>query len=891
MRTWRHARRVLLGLFAVVVAASLASPAVGDEPVPGSAGTDTSLPRTESAVTVSGRGPFQDLRVTVNQTKNLVNQAISITWTGATPTERGASRFAAHYLQIMQCWGDDDGTNAANPGPPPEQCVQGATDAVYGGRNGGLFPAGGFALERIISRSDFEGFDPAAGYVDVRTKLQWKPFRAVDGEEIGPHYDPKFNPAIIGGNYWLNSYFDATTSNEISGGRTGPNGAGAELFQVTTGRESSGLGCGLAVQPVAGGAPKVPKCWLVVVPRGDPASENEGTPFDDKQGVMTSPLSPGAWKHRIAIPLEFTPVESACDLSDDQRQIAGNELPVSAVASWQQKLCTVPGLQPFAYATVADASARRQLQGGGLGAPGMVVVSRPLDPATADPARPVVYAPLSLSATVIGFNIERNPKPETDPAEESLRSVRVAELNLTPRLVAKLLTQSYRQQTAIKAPPPYEWVKANPQHLGVDPDFLQFNPEFALLQNGGKNFGGLVLPTGNSDAARQAWEWVLADPEAKAWLAGTPDPWGMRVNPAYATDPALNTTGGAFGDPVPDMFPKADPHCYQGPPQGPGGTVVPPPLCGTDWLPYTPSLRDAARLTRAADDRAKTSEDPFAISSDKVYKSDGPQVIGSRTILSITDSASASQYGIQMARLSRAGDDRADRTFIAPDEAGLTAGVSAMAPGAVSTVLEPNPQATTPGAYPLTVLTYAAVSPLALDTAARQDFATFVDYATGPGQVVGRELGQLPLGYAPLPAALRAQAASAAKQIRELTAPAAADDPTGPPAAAAPPAADPGGGFPVGAGTSSGPNGGSSVDSTPLAPPEAVPAELEPAAKDPEPLGLTTPILALARNRLVLPILAVVALLSALGALEITKWPRRMPPGTVPAPDEETAPA
>jgi hypothetical protein len=90
------------------------------------------LALTDSQVTVSGRGEFDDLRVTVNQTEDLVNQAISVTWTGGTPTRTGATPFDGHYLQLMQCWGDDDGTHPDNPGPPPEQCVQGATDAVYG---------------------------------------------------------------------------------------------------------------------------------------------------------------------------------------------------------------------------------------------------------------------------------------------------------------------------------------------------------------------------------------------------------------------------------------------------------------------------------------------------------------------------------------------------------------------------------------------------------------------------------------------------------------------------------------------------------------------------------------------------------------------------------------
>ena len=126
----------------------------------------------------------------------------------------------------------------------------------------------------------------------------------------------------------------------------------------------------------------------------------------------------------------------------------------------------------------------------------MVVVSRPFDRSMLDPDNPVTYAPISLSGLVIGFNVERVPQstPTPPPEVTALGGVRVAELNLTPRLVAKLLTQSYRSQVAINGTaPPYEWVKGNPAHLGVDPDFLQFNPEFELLTNNGKNFGGLVM--------------------------------------------------------------------------------------------------------------------------------------------------------------------------------------------------------------------------------------------------------------------------------------------------------------------------------------------------------------------------------------------------------------
>ena len=881
---------------AALVAATGHSTAGGAGATPGSAGLDTSLPATDSQVTVRGRGLFTDLEITVNQTRDLGNQAVSITWKGATPTKSGPSRFAAHYLQVMQCWGDDDGTVPGDPGPPPEQCVQGATDAVYGGRNVGLFPSGGLTLERIVSRRDWPNFDPADGRLDERTGYLWKPFRAVNGKVVEAHYDPSFNPSLAGGNFWLNPYFSAITSNEISGGRTGPNGAGAALFEVTTGLESSGLGCGQRIEPVPGAAPRVPKCWVVIVPRGSPSTENVGTPFEenaDQAGVFTSPLSPGAWRNRVAVPLEFNPVDTPCSLADDQRRIVGTELLAPAIASWQPRLCATPGLPPYAYGSLGDAGARQQLLGGAAGAPGMVVVSRPVNPASVDPANPVTYAPMSISSVVVGFNVERIPNLQAPPEEEAFRGIRVAELNLTPRLLAKLLTQSYSSQVAIKGPPTHDWARKNPAHLGRDPDFLQFNPEFTLLESGGKNLGGLVMSSRNSDVARQVWEYVLADGEAKAWLDGTADPWGMRVNPVYASTAAANTTGLPFGEPVPDSFPKSDPYCYQAPAQGPGGSIVPPPLCGPDWLPYAQSMRDAARVTRAADDGARTTEDPLAASADKVYRPDGPQILGSRAILSLTDSASAYQYGLQTARLSRAGDDGPDRVFVPADVAGMTAGVAAMTAKDEPAVLEPDPRAKAPSGYPLTALTYAAIAPLALDDKARHEYAAFVDFTAGAGQEAGLKLGQLPPGYAPLPEALRAQAVKAATAIRELRAATALEvvepepttgDPTPAPVAAAnvvPAPAETGPPPSLRSSSSAvlddeayiavGNGGDAGAPSTAAGPPDTGAARDSPASL------LKTAIVAVARSRFVLPVLAGIALLSALGALEITKRPRYVP--------------
>jgi hypothetical protein len=905
----------LLAPVASAAAARLRAAAIGgqavhaaDPPV-GESGTDTSLPLTDSAVTIKGRDRFAGMEFTVNQTANLANQAISITWTGGEPTFVYGGAPARNYVQIMQCWGDDDGTNPANPGPPPEQCQQGAQLQV---RPAGLVD--GYAGTRIISRTDYDGYDPTVGYTDPATSYVWRPFRSVTGTVVDASADLDYNPQRAG-NFWLNPFFNTITTNEIYSSRTDNRGQGQELFEVQTGVEASGLGCGKRVQQLADGQTKTPQCWLVIVPRGMPADENVGVTVDTS-AVVTSPLAPGPWANRIAIPLDFNPLDSSCAIGQAERRIAGSELGLAAAASWQSELCDTPGGSPYSYSRMTDGLARQQIVNPSASAPGMVVVSRPVPPDRVKPSNPVVYAPLTLGGLVIGFNIERQIASDAPPEELALATARVASLNLTPRLVAKLLTQSYSSQMPSNQVPSdakYDWVRKNPADIVKDPEFLRFNPEFTLLEYGStKYLGGLALPLGNSDAAHQVWQWVLSDPEASEWMAGAADPDGMVVNPAYHTTPDPNRPElFPFGDPIPESFPKSEPACYQRTQPTTLTNLIPPPLCGADWFPYVDNLAAAAKAARPATLGAKSEVAEDAQSADKVWKREALPAPGTKTLLVLTDTASAARFGVQIAKLSRAGDNGPDRTFVAPDPAGLTAGVAAMEPSADdSRVLEPVPGKVAPGAYPLTALTYAAIAPLGLDADARDDYATFVEYASGAGQVSGFAPGDLPPGYVPLPASLVARTAETARLVREMVAPpepppttvpetTTTTQPTTTPApttTTTEPTTT----------TTTRPRSGSGTTTTTRAPsttttvvaaetvapetsttvaattPPPPPAEPE----EPESPGITpaTPIMALGRNRLAVPGLGVVALGSGLGALEITKRPRKGLPAKPPTP-------
>ncbi|MGA2520643.1 MAG: hypothetical protein ABSG81_07480 [Acidimicrobiales bacterium] len=868
----------------------------------GAAGTDTAIAATSSAVTVTEPS---GLSVTVNQTQDLENQAISVSWTGGTPTDSGPGEpfdttYSENYLQIFECWSPTGPTTGAGAGPSPTQCEFGGESSA--GSSAYPVQGTGFEYSRILSQSTWSNYSQVSGYTDTSTGYIVEPFDAVDGTVIGQqaNYNWDNNP-LDPTAFWLNPYFSYDDTNEIDFARTYADGTGQALFQVDTGLEAPGLGCGQAVDPSSSGSDTVPDCWLVIVPRGTEAQENP-TGLTGVNGVVTSPLNPVAWANRIDIPLQFKPIGSSCAIGADEERIVGSELATAAVTSWQPALCAQPGAPPYNYSYVSDDQARTDLTQPSYGSAGMAVFSDPIPPAQTSASDPVVYAPLTLSGVVVGFNIERQPALESgglDPDEEPLSGTRVEHINLTPLLVAKLLTESYlaelRDVSTDDGPgSKWAWVKNNPTSLVTDPDFLQYNPEFADLSStaGGLDAATLVVEESSSDAATALWDWVLSDPAADAWLDGssTGEPAGdtaMTVNPLYSTNPAIAAAAGdasPFGTPTPDSYPKSDTWCYSDPSAivEPDGAAAEParPLCLQDWSPYALTMQAAAQAAATANDGGKTTLDP-ADPPDAAWGSNGPQESGESFILSVTDSASAAQYGLQTASLSRSGDDGSSPTFVAPDEQSILAGEQAMTPSAVPGVVLPDPSTTAAGAYPLSMLTYAATTPETLDTSDRQNYATFLQYAANGGQVPGVSVGQLPPGYVPLPAALQAQALAAAATI--LNPPVI----TSSAAPAAPVTSSPGSSLIASAPTSRAPSSGAIDRASPAttAPvPRVVPI---PAVTPAKLIRAHTGVFGIGALRWALVITLVVGAITALSALALTPlpWRRRrvLRPGVVTA--------
>ncbi|MGH3549115.1 MAG: hypothetical protein ACRDQU_13595 [Pseudonocardiaceae bacterium] len=505
---------------------------------------------------------------------------------------------------------------------------------------------------------------------------------------------------------------------------------------------------------------------------------------------------------------------------------------MDAVTSWQPVLCTGGGAL-YSYDQLGDDVAQ--------------LVTSPIPPDQVPPGQPLIYAPVGLSGLAIGFNIEHQPDPGAPPEDVKLDGVPFTSMKLTPRLVAKLLTQSYRGAVNGSA----DYRKNSPLGLTVDPEFLALNPDYKGFANTNTPPDALVQ-LGSADVTSLLWSWVIADPDARAFLAGKPDPFGMVINPLEENLSLPKST-----------FPRNDQSCTD---LVDGLSGIKYGICTLDVHPFANDMHTAGRAASRGDSLAQKN---VVLQGQITPKKVDRQNPGQRALLAVVDTATAARYGLPTAALCNA----AGQQCVTPTTASLRAGEAAMKPSAVPGVLAGNPGPTDPAAYPLAALSYAVAEPSTLDAAAAKDYATFIRYAAGPGQRPGLEPGQLPPGMAPLPDALRAQAIAAAAAIEAAgrTSPGSPTQPTLP-------GDVPGGAISSLGGSNAPPSSGTTTTNTgggPSAPGAGIPPSA-PGSPAPTAPNLVQQSVAKARRTPALPAPAVGALLLTIlisGALAATSSP------------------
>lgn len=673
---------------------------------------------------------FKNLQVTVGQTKDLTDQGLKVSWTGGKPTSSGGAAY--NYLQIMQCWA------SSNAGPSPEQCQWGTPNSALASQ------VGVNAATRALN-------DPSQGVgVDPKQDLGPNYSHGQPGRRVGklvPFWsaDDPSRSALT----WTNDTtayppFSAAQSNEVTYARTAADGTGQYIVNLQSSLSAPYLGCGSTVSQSRGQS-----CWLVVVPRGaynldgslgiDHATDESYAP--NNTYVAGSPLSASAWQNRIQIKLDFTPIGANCTIGSKEVRTAGSEMVSLAFASWQNTLCAKGTV--FGYSKIGDSQARTDLVSGLAGSPTMDFVGAPVSSDALNGAT-IAYAPVTTSALVVSYLIDKNYL--TSPADAQANpdfganGTLVSDLRLTPRLIAKLLTQTYRSDVPGAGSVAGSTVAAsNPYTIRADPEFLALNPNFRFF---GANAApdGLIVPFGDSDAAKMLWGFVCANSEAKSFLAGKPDPWGTKVNGSYKD---LDLCSGDQAS-----FPKADSTTTR--PQ----TANPPGYGTLDMRPYSADFQDGALRALNANAGVKTTWDDTRVPPQ--FTSTGSQLPGTRFEMVVTTSEAASLYGLPVAGLVSSSDE-VNNPGATPTVAAMQAQLTARVPTEVSGVHEPNPGAWIDGGYPLTDQTYAAINVCAASIEELKAYTTFLGYAAELGQAPGTEPGKLPPGYAPLGAEDRKQ--------------------------------------------------------------------------------------------------------------------------------------
>ena len=724
--------------------------------------------------------PFPDLAVTVSQTEDLIQQGITVSWTGGKQSEAPQGTVGgSNFVQILECWGNEPGSDGTRP--DRRTCQYGGTGGWGATRDGNTLPENVAPQDQKYS-ADLGGYN----YVGIPF-VAYNSDRVVD-ESKAPAESVLTNTTTNNAGqvvlkspmirFDANEYFTSLTTNEVKWAPSGNDGSGSAPFELQTAMQSPGLGCGspVKVSGVSTGQP----CWLVIIPRGQ---ADNGSSLINTPGLWWS-----SWKHHLAVKLDFRPLGTACELGAAERQLAGSELVAQAISSWQPVVCR--GGSPFTLAQIPETDALAAAAGTTPSA--LAFTSRPLSLEGSGLTKdPLAYAPVALGGISVSFAVDAFPSSTADEKYRARAGLPLTDMKLTPRLLAKLLTASYVDALPSGADLSHIGYKSfadpgkNARSLVFDPDFRAINdPEWSVQLIAGASISDVLMPLGRSDLTQRVWEYVLADAEAKAWLAGKPDPWGMVVNPCYSTNSKVSARCPRADKGAPataalslprDDFPKADPAEKI-------DTTISDPANGTGvvnlvtWRPYTSGFADGGFRVLRGDGMVLGAWDKFSVPP-KFGKSQR-QLLGSRQVLALTSTPAARLYQTTTAKLRNPAGE-----FVSPESANLLAAAAAMTPVTGQTPVLRFDQSSAKAkaaknAYPLAIPVYAALNPQQTDAAQRADYAKLISYAAGDGQTPGNEDGQLPSGYAPLPAAWRSQATAAAEVIRSGSWPSPSPSPT-----------------------------------------------------------------------------------------------------------------
>jgi hypothetical protein len=503
---------------------------------------------------------------------------------------------------------------------------------------------------------------------------------------------------------------------------TAPNGTGVADIQLLTAAQAPQLGCNkgspcsLVIEPAQGGNTfgSRPACNDHSLDLGLTAVGNYA--FTSLQGQCS-------WRDRIIVPLHFAPTPTDCRVRNPDFTMIGSPMLARAMDSWQTALCSISKPMSIQYDSAQNEPvARADFL---LGTDDVALTTLP---AASNPIakHQFVYAPVGISAESIAYWID-NP----------VTGQPIPRLRLDARLVAKLLTQSYNFESLAcgngfipsKVLTCNNAVDNDPVSLFADPEFQRLNPHVATV---GDNY---QIPTVLSGASDMTWEltrWVAADKNAKAFVDGTFDPWGSHVNTSYLNLQLPTDTLNAM-----DPF----------------------PVIASRYVPWFP-------LSAVAQFQVNNWYPATEVNPDTTGNRPRlpPEIPGNRALFAILDQGDAAAYELPVAQLQNAAG-----RYVAPTTAGMTAALTDLSTATNKVTQEINVTGKVArkdkGAYPLTMVIYAMVPTQGVGKKKAAKIAQWLDFLATTGQHRGNAPGELPPGYVPLTAKMRAQTLKAATLV------------------------------------------------------------------------------------------------------------------------------
>ncbi|MBR7836486.1 hypothetical protein KDL01_24625 [Actinospica durhamensis] len=542
-------------------------------------------------------------------------------------------------------------------------------------------------------------------------------------------------------------------------------GTGYTDIQVQTKVQNSTLGCdqthacSIVVLPVWGGDYSTPDC------------EDHSSDYQDAswaEDVFEPWQRVCAWNDAMVVPITFAPVPATyCPASAYSFTAAGSAMLEKAMGQWQPSWCqsgTGTDQVDFDYNSgVSEYQARQQFLSASQSVTGSVDAALVTDPAssalTAGSSRKFTYAPIATSSISIAYYIDDNTTQEP-----------VTDIKLDARLLAKLLTQSYSLQFGtcpagqVKESATCDpAVSGNPRTIFEDPEFYQLNPEYTeddFKFTGNDAADGQFLPivvAGESDMTWELTRWIASDPDALAFLEGKPDQWGMHVNTDYEK----------FAYPL-SSFVEQDPgwtdskgmnEPYYKTMQESWNPVTGVDNVAADLAGWQSSDFQFYGLCQNG---ATVSEPPCANGIQPNNPREPVENFPDRALFAVMDSGTAAAFRFPTAELVNPAGNAEGPTTDA-----MSAAVSAMKTNPDGVTQYQDYDATSPTAYPLTEVQYAMVPTCGLSSAKAAAIADFLTDVTD-SQTYGVSLGQLPPwgGYLALSSAQQRKTLAAAAAVR-----------------------------------------------------------------------------------------------------------------------------